>query len=132
MSSLNRAILIGNLTRDPEVRSTQAGKQVCNIGIATNQTWKDGQTGERRERTEYHRVVIFTPALIDLVQRFLRRGSKVYVEGELQTRKWEKDGIERQATEIVLQGFAGKIVFLDKAGGGQVAGGRPDDDEIPF
>lgn len=141
MSSLNRATLIGNLTRDPEIRSTQNGNEVCNIGLATNETWKDRNTGERRERTEYHRAVVFDKNLIDLSRRFLRRGSKVLLEGQLQTRSWnDKNGVERRVTEIVLQGFSGRIVFLDRRDAGEhQADAQTDDqaqaaidDEIPF
>ena len=104
--SVNKVILIGNLGRDPEVRQTQDGKPVVNFTLATNESWKDRQTGERRERTEWHRVVIFGEGLADIAQRYLHKGSKVYLEGELRTRKWtDQSGQERYTTEVVLSGF---------------------------
>ncbi|WP_374446172.1 single-stranded DNA-binding protein [Stella sp.] len=117
--SVNKVILIGNLGRDPEVRSTQSGKKVVNLAIATSETWKDRNTGERQERTEWHRVVIFNERLAETAERYLRKGAKVYVEGQLQTRKWtDQSGVEKYTTEIVLQQFRGELTMLDGRGGG--------------
>jgi single-strand DNA-binding protein len=117
--SVNKVILIGNLGRDPEVRTTQNGSKICNLNVATSETWKDRQSGERRERTEWHRVVIFNPNLADVAERFLRKGSKVYIEGQLQTRKWQdQSGQDRYTTEVVLQNFKGELTLLDSRQGG--------------
>jgi single-strand DNA-binding protein len=119
--TVNKVILIGNLGRDPEVRQTNSGQRVANLALATSDQWTDKQSGERRERTEWHRVVIFDDKLIDVVERFLKKGSKVYVEGSLQTRKWQdQSGQDRYSTEIVLQRFRGELQMLDgRSGGGQ-------------
>ena len=150
--SINKVILVGNLGADPDVRHMQDGRKIVNISVATSDRWKDKNTGERREKTEWHRVVIFTEVLANLVERYCRKGSKVYVEGQLHTRKWTDDsGADRYSTEVVLQGFNSVITLLDKAeaeeGGG---GGQPThstqqtapaaatrqyndlDDEVPF
>lgn len=120
--SVNKVILIGNLGRDPEVRSTQAGKKVVNLAIATSETWKDRNSGERQERTEWHRVVIFNERLAETAERYLRKGAKVYVEGQLQTRKWtDQSGVEKYTTEIVLQQFRGELTMLDGRSGGSGA-----------
>lgn len=118
--SLNKCILIGNVGRDPEIRDMQNGKRVANLSIATSETWKDKATGEKREKTEWHRVVAFSDGLVRVIEQYVHKGSKVYVEGALQTRKWtDKDGIEKYSTEIVLQGYNGKLVLLgDKKGEG--------------
>ncbi|MCA3254946.1 MAG: single-stranded DNA-binding protein [Alphaproteobacteria bacterium] len=117
--SVNKVILVGNLGRDPEVRTMQGGDKVATLRIATSETWKDKATGERKERTEWHTVVIFNPGLVDVAERFTRKGSKIYVEGKLSTRKWtDQQGQERWATEVVLQRFDGTIVLLDKSEGG--------------
>ena len=122
--SVNKVILIGNLGRDPESRQTQDGRPIVNFSVATSETWKDRQTGERRERTEWHRVVIFNEHLADIAQRYLRKGSKVYVEGQLQTRKWtDQSGQERYTTEVALQRFRGELTMLDTRGGGGDDGG---------
>ncbi|MAN73637.1 MAG: single-stranded DNA-binding protein [Henriciella sp.] len=122
--SVNKVILIGNLGADPEVRQFQNGGQVCNLRIATSDTWKDKNTGERRERTEWHQVAIFSDGLVRVAQNYLKKGSKVYIEGKLQTRKWQdQSGNDRYSTEVVLQGFDGTLVMLDSAGGGQGGGG---------
>ncbi len=122
--SVNKVILIGNLGRDPEVRTTQNGSKICNLNIATSETWKDRQSGERREKTEWHRVVIFAPPLADFAERYLRKGSKVYIEGQLQTRKWtDQSGVEKYTTEIVLQPFKGELTSLDSRGGEGGGGG---------
>ena len=123
--SLNKVMLIGNLGADPEVRSFQNGGKVCNLRIATSEQWKDKNTGDRQERTEWHSVAIFSEGLISVAERYLRKGSKVYVEGQLQTRKWQdQSGNDRYSTEIVLRGFNGTLTMLDGApGGGQGGGG---------
>ncbi|MDX1786205.1 single-stranded DNA-binding protein [Roseovarius sp. ZX-A-9] len=126
--SVNKVILIGNLGRDPEVRTFQNGGKVCNLRIATSETWKDKNTGERRERTEWHSVAIFNEGLVRIAEQYLRKGSKVYIEGQLQTRKWQdQSGADRYSTEVVLQGFNGTLTMLDGRGeGGGAGGGSPD------
>src|ERR1700757_303822 len=120
--SVNKVILVGNLGKDPEIRTTQDGQKIVNLTLATSETWNDRQSGERKERTEWHRVVIFNDRVGDVAERFLRKGSKIYVEGSLQTRKWtDQQGQERYSTEVVLQRFRGELTMLDGAGG---AGGR--------
>ena len=121
--SLNKVMLIGNLGADPEVKSFQNGGKVCNLRIATSEQWKDKNTGERQERTEWHTVAIFSEGLVSVAERFLRKGSKVFIEGQLQTRKWQDaQGNDRYATEIVLRGFNGTLTMLDGPGGGQGGG----------
>lgn len=122
--SVNKVILVGNLGRDPEVRSMQDGREVANLAIATSESWKDRATGERREKTEWHRVVIFSEGLVNVAKNYLRKGSKVYIEGALQTRKWtDQSGQERYSTEVVLQGFGATLTMLDgRSGGGDDAG----------
>lgn len=113
-SSINRVTLLGNLGADPEIRSTQDGRKIANLRIATSERWNDKQTGERRERTEWTSVVIFSPGLASIAEQYLRKGSKVYLEGQLQTRKWQdQSGADRYSTEVVLQGFGGTLVMLD-------------------
>ena len=149
---LNKVILIGNLGRDPEVRSFSNGGSVCNLRIATTEKWKDKNTGERREKTEWHSVAIFQEGLVKVAEQYLKKGSKVYIEGKLETRKWQdQSGNDRYSTEVVLQGFGGTLVMLDSKGGGDSGGGsydsggggvtvgsgagasaNIDDDEIPF
>jgi single-strand DNA-binding protein len=130
--SVNKVILIGNLGRDPEVRNFQNGGKVCNLRIATSETWKDRNTGERREKTEWHSVAIFQEGLVRIAEQYLRKGSKVYIEGQLQTRKYQaQDGSDRYSTEVVLQGFGGTLTMLDGrneggAGGGGGGGGGYD------
>ena len=118
--SVNKVILIGNLGRDPEIRRTQDGRPIANLRIATSENWRDKTSGERRERTEWHSVVIFNENLCRVVEQYLRKGSKVYIEGQLQTRKWQdQQGQDRYSTEVVLQGFNGTLTMLDgRAGGG--------------
>ncbi|SMH57795.1 single-stranded DNA-binding protein [Maritimibacter sp. HL-12] len=117
--SVNKVILVGNLGRDPEVRTFQNGGKVCNLRIATSETWKDRTTGERREKTEWHSVAIFQEGLVRVAEQYLRKGSKVYIEGQLQTRKWQdQSGQDRYSTEVVLQGFGGTLVMLDGRSGG--------------
>ncbi len=147
--SVNKVILVGNLGRDPEVRTMQNGGKVCNLSVATSERWRDRTTGEQQERTEWHRVVIFDERLVDIAERFLQKGRKVYLEGELQTRKWQdQSGQDRYTTEVVLRRFRSQLVLLDSrsdsgafetapeyAGAATTA---PDvdaaelDDEIPF
>lgn len=128
--SVNKVILVGNLGRDPESRTFQNGGKVVNLRIATSETWKDRNTGERKERTEWHSVAIFNEGLANVAERYLRKGSKVYIEGQLQTRKWQdQNGQDRYSTEIVLQGFNSVLTMLDGApGGGGGAGGGAHDD----
>ena len=148
--SVNKVTLIGNLGRDPEVRSTQDGMKIVNLSLATSENWKDRNSGERRERTEWHRVVIFNENLARVAEQYLRKGSKIYVEGQLQTRKWtDQNGQDRYTTEVVLQRYRGELTMLDGRGEGGGGGFKQDqgyggggaapvggpsdlDDEIPF
>ena len=117
--SVNKVTLLGNLGRDPEVRSTQDGMKIVNLSIATSERWKDRNSGEQRERTEWHRVVIFNEALARIAEQYLRKGSTVYIEGQLQTRKWQDDqGNDRYTTEVVLQNYGGTMTMLDTRNGG--------------
>lgn len=117
--SVNKVILVGNLGRDPEVRYAQSGAKIVNLSVATSESWKDRESGERREKTEWHRVVIFNDHLAGIAEQYLRKGSKVYLEGQLQTRKWTgNDGIEKYTTEVVLQRYRGELTMLDTRGGG--------------
>lgn len=124
--SVNKVILVGNLGADPEIRRTQDGRPIANLSVATSESWRDKNTGERREKTEWHRVVIFNEGLCKVVENYLRKGSKVYLEGQLQTRKWQdKEGKDRWSTEVVLQGFNSTLTMLDGRGeGGQGEYGR--------
>jgi single-strand DNA-binding protein len=148
-ASVNKVILLGNLGADPEIRTTQAGNAICNMRIATSESWTDKQTGEKREKTEWHTVVIFNEGLAKIAGQYLKKGLKVYIEGQLQTRKWQdQSGNDRYSTEVVLKAFGGQLVLLGdgKSNGGD-AGGRgkaepsrarrsssemDDDDDIPF
>ncbi|XUU61851.1 single-stranded DNA-binding protein [Erythrobacter sp. HA6-11] len=122
--SLNKVMLIGNLGADPEVRSFQNGGKVCNLRIATSETWKDRNTGERQERTEWHTVAIFSEGLINVCENYLKKGSKVFIEGKLQTRKWQdQSGNDRYSTEVVLRGYDGTLTMLDGRSGGGGGGG---------
>ena len=124
--SVNKVILVGNLGRDPEVRSFQNGGKVCNMTIATSENWRDKNTGERRERTEWHRVAIFSEGLVRVAEQYLRKGSKVYIEGQLETRKWQdQSGQDRYSTEVVLRGYNSNLTMLDgrNDGGGGMGGG---------
>ena len=117
--SVNKVILIGNLGKDPEIRRTQDGRPIANLSVATSESWRDKATGERKEKTEWHRVVIFNEGLCKIVEQYLKKGSKVYLEGALQTRKWQdQSGQDRYSTEVVLQGFNSQLTMLDRAGGG--------------
>jgi single-strand DNA-binding protein len=143
--SVNKVILVGNLGKDPEVRRMTSGDPVVNLSIATSESWRDKASGEKKEKTEWHRVVIFNKNLADVAEKYLKKGAKVYVEGQLQTRKWtDKDGAEKYSTEVVLQNFRGELTMLDGRNGGGEGGGRGAgetpasfqrdemDDEIPF
>jgi single-strand DNA-binding protein len=117
--SVNKVILIGNLGKDPEIRRTQDGRPIANLTVATSETWRDKNTGERKEKTEWHRVVIFNEGLCKVVEQYVKKGSKVYIEGALQTRKWtDQQGVEKYSTEVVLQGFNSTLTMLDGRGGG--------------
>ncbi len=159
--SVNKVILVGNLGRDPEIRSMQSGDKVCNLSVATSERWKDRNSGEMQEKTEWHRVVIFDQKLAEVAEKYLKKGAKVFLEGQIQTRKWtDNAGVEKYTTEVVLQRFRGELVMLDSrgeggggggggggydsgptdygnpqpavAGGGGMSGGDDLDDEIPF
>src|SRR5262245_8443729 len=145
VGSVNKVILIGNLGADPEIRHTQDGRPIANLRVATSDSWRDKTTGERREKTEWHHVVIFNEGLCKIVEQYLKKGSKVYLAGSLQTRKWQdKEGRDRYSTEVLLQGFNSKLTMLDTQGGNDAAkasdsdlGAGPGkfgdmDDEIPF
>ena len=144
--SVNKVILVGNLGKDPEVRRMTSGEPVVNLSVATSESWRDKASGEKKEKTEWHRVVIFNENLAKIAEQYLRKGAKVYIEGALQTRKWtDKDGADKYSTEIVLNRFNGTMVMLDSRGGGGEGGARTGaseapasfqrdemDDEIPF
>jgi single-strand DNA-binding protein len=120
--SVNKVILVGNLGKDPEIRRTQDGRPIANLSVATSESWRDKTTGERKEKTEWHRVVIFNEGLCKIAEQYLKKGAKVYLEGSLQTRKWQdKDGAEKYTTEVVLQGFNSQLTMLDRAGGGEAS-----------
>jgi single-strand DNA-binding protein len=122
--SVNKVILVGNLGKDPEVRRLTSGDPVVNLSIATSESWRDKASGEKKEKTEWHRVVIFNKNLADVAEKYLKKGAKVYVEGQLQTRKWtDKDGAEKYSTEVVLQNFRGELTMLDGRSGGGEGGG---------
>jgi single-strand DNA-binding protein len=121
--SINKVILVGNLGRDPEVKHSQDGNKIVTFNVATSETWKD-KAGEKQDRTEWHRVVIFSPGLADVAERYLKKGSKVYVEGQLRTRKWtDASGVEKYSTEVVLSGFNAYMIMLDKSSGGEFGSG---------
>ena len=127
--SINKVILIGNLGNDPEVKTMQSGDRVANLSVATSESWKDKATGERKERTEWHRVVVFNQNLINVCENYLKKGSKIYVEGQLETRSWEQDGQKKYTTEVVLRPYRGEITMLDSkgsSGGGFASQGQDD------
>ncbi len=128
--SVNKVILVGNLGKDPEIRSTQGGQRIANFSLATSETWRDRTSGERKERTEWHRVVIFNERHVEVIEKYVKKGSKLYIEGALQTRKWtDNSGQERYSTEVVLQNFRGELTMLDGGRGqGGGGGGMPDAD----
>src|SRR6266702_6469176 len=118
--SVNKVILVGNLGKDPEIRRTQDGRPIANLSVATSETWRDKNSGERKEKTEWHRVVIFNEGLCKVAEQYLKKGSKVYIEGALATRKWtDQSGVEKYSTEIVLQGFGGTLTMLDGKSSGE-------------
>ncbi|AHY50363.1 single-stranded DNA-binding protein [Bradyrhizobium japonicum] len=128
--SVNKVILVGNLGKDPEIRRTQDGRPIANLSIATSETWRDKNSGERKEKTEWHRVVIFNEGLCKVAEQYLKKGAKVYIEGALQTRKWtDQSGAEKYSTEVVLQGFNSTLTMLDGRGGGGGGGGGSFGDE---
>ena len=125
--SVNKVILVGNLGNEPQIRTTQDGKEIANLSIATSESWKDRNTGERKEKTEWHRVVVFNDNLVGIIKNYVKKGAKVYIEGALQTRKWtDNTGVEKYSTEVVLQGFNGVLTMLDSkgSGSGESAGGN--------
>jgi single-strand DNA-binding protein len=136
--SVNRAILVGKLGADPEIRRTQDGRPIANLRIATSESWRDRNSGERKEKTEWHTVVIFNEGLCKVAEQYLKKGASVYIEGAMQTRKWQaQDGNDRYSTEVVLQGFNSTLTMLDSPGGGsrQPASdryGNPADEDFPF
>ena len=125
--SLNKVTLIGNLGADPDVRTMQNGGEVCNLSVATTESWKDKNSGEKREKTEWHRVVVFSPGLVGVCKNYLKKGSKVYLEGSLETRSWEQDGQKKYTTEVVLKSFNSTMLMLDGRSGGASAGGYDSD-----
>ena len=129
--SVNKVILVGNLGKDPEIRRTQDGRPIANLSIATSETWRDKNSGERKEKTEWHRVVIFNEGLCKVAEQYLKKGAKVYIEGALQTRKWtDQSGVEKYSTEVVLQGFNSTLTMLDGKGGGAGGGGGYGGDDM--
>lgn len=155
--SVNKVILVGNLGADPDIRSMQSGDEVCNLSIATSESWKDKASGERKEKTEWHRVVVFNQNIVGVCKNYLKKGAKVYIEGQLETRSWEQDGQKKYTTEVVLRPFRGELTMLDSRGssggmsngpqdnyqsGGNFGGGQSQqrqsapvdefEDEIPF
>ena len=129
--SVNKVILVGNLGKDPEIRRTQDGRAIANLSVATSESWRDKNTGERKEKTEWHRVVIFSEGLCKIAEQYLKKGSKVYLEGQLQTRKWQdKDGVDKYSTEVVLQGFNSALTMLGGGGGGSSSSGEVESDEF--
>jgi len=142
MSSVNKVILVGRLGQDPEVRTMGNGNQVVNLSVATSESWKDKSTGEKKEKSEWHKIVIFNEHLAKVASNYLKKGSQIYLEGALQTRKWEKDGVDRYSTEIVLQNFRGELKMLGRTddgsnapsntGGGETEPDEDLNDNIPF
>ena len=129
--SLNKVMLIGRLGQDPEVRNTQDGRSLCTFSIATSESWNDKNTGEKREKTEWHRIVVFNEGLVNIIQQYVKKGSNVFLEGQLQTRKWEdKDGIEKYTTEVVLQGFNSTFKMLDNRNTGSADNSFSQDNSI--
>ncbi|MEQ8282965.1 MAG: single-stranded DNA-binding protein [Parvibaculum sp.] len=122
--SVNKVILVGNLGADPEIRRTQDGRPIANLRLATSESWRDKNTGERREKTEWHRIVVFNEGLCKVIEQYVKKGAKLYIEGALQTRKWtDQSGVEKYSTEVVLQGFNSVLTMLDGKGGGASSGG---------
>jgi len=128
--SVNKVILVGNLGKDPEIRRTQDGRPIANLSVATSDSWRDKATGERKEKTEWHRVVIFNEGLCKVAEQYLKKGAKVYIEGQLQTRKWtDQSGVEKYSTEVVLQGFNSNLTMLDGRSAGSAGGSLGPDDQ---
>jgi len=128
--SVNKVILVGNLGKDPEIRRTQDGRPIANLSVATSESWRDKATGERKEKTEWHRVVIFNEGLCKVAEQYLKKGAKVYIEGQLQTRKWtDQSGVEKYSTEVVLQGFNSNLTMLDGRSAGSAGGSSGSDDQ---
>lgn len=121
--SVNKVILVGNLGADPEIRNMQSGDRVANFTLATSESWKDKSSGERQERTQWHKVVVFNQNIVGVAERYLKKGAKVYIEGQLETRQWEKDGVRQYTTEVVLRPFRGELTMLDSRGGSGSGGG---------
>ena len=134
--SVNKVILVGNLGKDPEIRHTQDGRPICNLSVATTESWRDKNSGEKREKTEWHRVVLFSEGLCKVAENYLKKGSKVYVEGQLQTRKWQdNNGVDKYSTEVVLQNYGGTLQMLDSrasGGGAQMGGGMQDNNQVSY
>ena len=130
--SLNKVTLIGNLGADPDVRTMQNGGEVCNLSVATTESWKDKNSGEKREKTEWHRVVVFSQGLVGICKNYLKKGSKVYLEGQLETRSWEQDGVKKYTTEVVLKNFNSTMLMLDSRGAGAGAGGGFNDNQSAY
>jgi single-strand DNA-binding protein len=131
--SVNKVILVGNLGKDPEIRRTQDGRPIANLRVATTETWRDKTSGERREKTEWHSVVIFNEGLCRVAEQYLKKGAKVYIEGALQTRKWQgQDGQDRYSTEVVLQGFNSVLTMLDGRSGAGAGAGMQEDDQAGY
>ncbi len=124
MSSVNKVILVGNLGKDPEIRTMQSGDRVANLSVATSESWKDKASGEKKEKTEWHRVSVFNQNLVNLVEQYTRKGSRLYIEGQIETRKYQQDGVDKYTTEIVLRPYRGEIALLDRAGGDQRESGH--------
>lgn len=144
VNSINKVILVGNVGRDPEIRTTQDGKEIASVTLATSESWKDKASGERKEKTEWHRISVFSDGLVNIIKNYVKKGSKLYIEGTLQTRKWvDNTGVERYTTEVVLQGFSAVLLMLDRhngdngshsnnSGGASTFHAEEIDDEIPF
>jgi single-strand DNA-binding protein len=135
MSSVNKVILVGNLGKDPEIRSMQSGDKVASFSIATSEKWNDKASGEKKEKTEWHRISCFNQGLVKVIESYVKKGSKVYIEGQLETRKWtDKDGVEKYSTEVILRPFKSELVMLDSKGSAEPSAQEDlaDDDSIPW
>ena len=131
--SVNKVILVGNVGKDPEIRRTQDGRPIANLSIATSESWRDKNSGEKKEKTEWHRVVVFSEPLCKVIEQYVKKGAKLYIEGALQTRKWtDKDGVEKYSTEVVLQGYSGTMTMLDGRAGAGASGGMQEDGQSSY
>jgi len=131
--SVNKVILVGNVGKDPEIRRTQDGRPIANLSLATSESWRDKNTGEKKEKTEWHRVVVFNENLCKVIESYVKKGAKLYIEGALQTRKWtDKDGVEKYSTEVILQGFNGNMTMLDSRQGAGAGGGMHEDGQASY